>query len=168
MLPPIEKFTSDPTTSFAVVAWSDPLIVRIFYINQYQLATEWTLEGGTWRNTTKTLPKLQGAKAFEPVAASRSVNGSGRYLEYIYSAPGGQINSVGRNSPNTVTFVNPLGHFDIPKPSPGLSTSDKIGLGCGIGIGIPSLCCAAFSLWLGFRGKGQGQEEKFAAPDSSE
>ncbi|SPO04843.1 uncharacterized protein DNG_07528 [Cephalotrichum gorgonifer] len=69
----LEDFASDSTMAFAAVAWSDPLIIRIFYINEHRSAGEWTFEDGSWTNTTDTLPSENDTiEPGQPVAASRS------------------------------------------------------------------------------------------------
>ncbi|CAH0023154.1 unnamed protein product [Clonostachys rhizophaga] len=87
-LPAIKDFTKDPKSGFSAAAWLNPLIIRVFYINKDRLTSEWTLDGGLWINITDTLSTSLGAEPYGPVAASRSVNGSGRYLEYFYTADG--------------------------------------------------------------------------------
>ena len=140
-LPAIAKFTSDPKTGFAAAAWSDPSIVQIFYINPDRVASEWTFDGRSW-NTADTLPKALGVRAGEPVAASRSVNGSGRYLEYFYTAAGGRINYLAKNYVQGPPFQIEFSDFEVSNSD--LTKDQKI----AIGIGVPSAALALVTfLW---------------------
>ncbi len=109
---------------FAAAAWSNPLIVRIFSINKDRSASEWTFQDGSWQDTTHTMPKVEGNRAGQPVAASRSINGSGRYLEFFYAADG-KIKYVASNGVGQATFGNVVAEYKEPEP---LSTSEKWGI----------------------------------------
>jgi len=108
------------------------LIIRVFSINQRKLANEWTFESGSWSNTTDTLPETKAAVAGEPVAASRSSNGTKRYIEYLYTAPEGRVNYLARNSIEGAFFYEPFAEFDLPRRKPPLSTGDIIGIATGV------------------------------------
>uniref|UniRef100_A0A8H7TQJ0 Fucose-specific lectin n=1 Tax=Bionectria ochroleuca TaxID=29856 RepID=A0A8H7TQJ0_BIOOC len=148
-LPVIKDFTKHPKSGFSAAAWSNPSIIRVFYINKDRLTSEWTLDGGSWINTTDTLSTGLGAEPYGPVAASRSVNGSGRYLEYFYTADGGQINYLAKNSEHSAPFKIEVSNFDFPKAQP-LSREEKInlgvGIGVGLGVGIPTLIATVVGL----------------------
>ncbi|CAI6101101.1 unnamed protein product [Clonostachys chloroleuca] len=161
-LPAIKDFTKDPKSGFSAAAWSNPSIVRVFYINKDRLTSEWTLDGGSWINTTDTLSTGLGAQPYGPVAASRSVNGSGRYLEYFYTADGGQINYLAKNSEHSAPFKIEVSSFDFPKAEP-LSREEKInlgvGIGVGLGVGIPTLIVTVIGLKCWKRRSGKDGEE---------
>jgi hypothetical protein len=148
-LPVIKDFTKDPKSGFSAAAWSNPSIIRVFYINKDRLTSEWTLDGGSWIDTTDTLSTGLGAEPYGSVAASRSVNGSGRYLEYFYTADGGQINYLAKNSEHSAPFKIEVSNFDFPKAQP-LSREEKInlgvGIGVGLGVGIPTLIATVIGL----------------------
>lgn len=124
------------------------MIVRIFHINQDASASEWTYTDGSWTATSKDEFKVQGATAGEPVAASQSVNGSGRYIEYFYTTTENAIVYLAKNSADGMIFQNKFTEFEVEKPaSTGLSRSDKISLGVGLGVGLPTI----FIMLLTFR-----------------
>lgn len=113
------------------------MIARIFHINQDASASEWTYTDGSWTATSKDEFKVQGATAGEPVAASQSVNGSGRHIEYFYTTTENAIVYLAKNSVDGMIFQNKFTEFELEKPaSTGLSRSDKISLGVGIGVGL--------------------------------
>lgn len=115
--------------AFAAAAWSDPLIIRIFYINEHCSASEWTFQGGSWANTTNTMPsEVDAIKAGQPVAASRSANGTGRYLEYFYAASTDRINYVARLGPDQGSFLGRAAEYEVPPPPEGLNRGDKIAI----------------------------------------
>jgi hypothetical protein len=110
---------------FAAAAWSDPLIVRIFYINKDLSASEWTFRGGSWADTSDTMAAVKGLEEGQPVAASRSMNGTGRYLGFYYAAPEGQINSVGSNADGNPSFQTLVAEYEVPPKPEELKTVDK-------------------------------------------
>ncbi|KAL5350262.1 hypothetical protein ACLOAV_005300 [Pseudogymnoascus australis] len=118
-LPLLRNFApaDNPGIGFAAAAWSDPLIVRLFHINQDATASEWTYANGSWIGTEKDEFRIQGAVAGEPVATSQSSDGSGRYVEYMYATTAGnEINSVGRNSAQAGFIQGKLTSFEVDKP----------------------------------------------------
>ncbi|EFX06082.1 hypothetical protein CMQ_4151 [Grosmannia clavigera kw1407] len=180
VLPPIPKFASDSKTSFAAAAWAESsLIVRIFYINSDKVTSKWTLLDGAegfWVNTADTIGTRPAAKASEPVAASRSENGTGRYLEYFYTAPGGHINYLAKNYVDEPTFLIEYANFEIP--TSGLTKDQKISLGTGIVggvIGIVSIIVAIILAkdkwkwlrWFRFSTSSQKQGYTHVAPVTS-
>ncbi|CAG9975126.1 unnamed protein product [Clonostachys byssicola] len=148
-LPPIKDFTKDPKSGFSAAAWSNSSTIRVFYINKDRLTSEWTLEGGSWIDTTDTLSTGLAAEPYGPVAASRSVNGSGRYLQYFYTADGGQINYLAKNSEYSAPFTIGFANFDFDRGQP-YSREEKIalgvGIGVGLGVGIPTLIATVIGL----------------------
>ena len=130
-LEPLEDFASKASMAFAAAAWSDPLIVRIFYINKDSSATERTFQNGTWSDTTDDmLENVKGMRPGQPVAASRSVNGSGRYLQYLYADPDGKIMHVARNGVSGAYYMGAVAEYKRPPP---LSKSDKYTIAGSVG-----------------------------------
>lgn len=128
------------------MAWSDPLIIRIFYINQHRHASEWTFERGSWTDTSGSLAKADHITDGTPVAASRSVNGSGRYLEYFYTEDGNQIKYLAKNSINGEPFQMEFADFKIPVHER-LSKEGK----AGIAVGILGVVVAIIGIIIGRR-----------------
>jgi hypothetical protein len=128
------------------------LIIRVFHINEHKLANEWTYESGSWSNTTDSLPITGAAVAGEPVAASRSSNSSGRYIEYFYTASGGRVNYLAKNSAQGAFFHMPFAEFELPQPKPPLSTDNIIAIVAAV---IAFLALISGWGWLRWTRKGK-------------
>lgn len=129
-LPPIPDFApaGNPGISFAAAAWSDPVFsVRVFRISHDNTAGEWTYTNGSWADTGTSLPNPLGTVAGDPVAASYSKDGSGRYVEYFYVTTSNQISYLARTSASSGPFQINLASFEVDgpeDPNPVLGSND--------------------------------------------
>lgn len=129
---------------FAAVAWSDPEEVRVFYIDEDWLPSEWIFKNSTWTHSPEGLPDRQGNAPGQPVAAASFRE---RSIEYFYASERTIIDLV--KKPGMRWIVGGLGAFDISSPpGPPLSKSDKIALGTALGVGIPSVILALLGLLM--------------------
>ncbi|KAH9213101.1 hypothetical protein DL95DRAFT_302938, partial [Leptodontidium sp. 2 PMI_412] len=158
VLPDIPEFTSKPDIGFSAVAWSNPLIIRMFYINQ--VANEWKFEGPSWANTTDTLLKAPGAISGQPVAASRSVNGSGRYEEYFYTTAKGQINYLAKTSINGPSFEVDFATFELPPPKAPLARNDVIAIVFGVIAAVLAVLGLVLTIYLYKKKKNKKHEDE--------
>ncbi|KFY08465.1 hypothetical protein V492_06206 [Pseudogymnoascus sp. VKM F-4246] len=133
----IPNFTSKEKSDigFAAVAWSDPLIVKIFHISDDNTASEWTFTDGSWTDTSKGMSNPQGTVKGDPVAASRSVNGSGRYIEYFYSTTTHEIDYLAQLSPTSTPFQVKLAEFEVETPAePKRKLTNEAIIGLALGL----------------------------------
>lgn len=155
VLPNITNFSANAKTGFSVASWSDPSVFRVFFINDAGVTNEWTLNGNdssvSWTNTTSILGTKPAAFPSEPVVVSRSENGTGRYLEYFYTAPGGHINYISKNFVDGPPFMIQYATFDVPVSDSGYTKDQKIALGTGLGIGIPGFIAAVVGIYISLR-----------------
>lgn len=91
-------------------------------------------------------PEVEGIQAGQPVSASRSMNGTGRYLEFFYAASEGRINYVAANSPDQHYFQNLAAEYEVPPQPEALSKVDKWTIG-GTIAGIAAVVVAVLA-WL--------------------
>ena len=150
-MPCIPNFAPKTDVSFAAAAWANPPFVRVFYVDKDNAALrEFTLRGAdtAWTGAQHDLGEDAVAYTGAPVAASRAENGTGRYLEYFYSAKDGNNDAVGRinyfatNSLQSAYFTIDLLTFDIHIEK--LAATDIIGLSLG-------LFSAAVTVVMGWR-----------------
>ena len=126
------------------MAWSDPEEVRVFYIDEDWLPSEWIFKNSTWTHSPEGLPDRQGNAPGQPVAAASFRE---RSIEYFYASERTIIDLV--KKPGMRWIVGGLGAFDISSPpGPPLSKSDKIALGTALGVGIPSVILALLGLLM--------------------
>ena len=114
---------------FAAAAWSTPLTIRIFHISPSLAATEHTFRSNAWSDTSSAMPpEADPLSPGQPVAASRSADGSGRYLEYFYAAADGRIKYVASNREGEPVFQNLIGEYEAPVGREGMKVGEVVGI----------------------------------------
>jgi len=137
------------------VAWANPLLIRILFIDQDRHPSEFVYQHGSWlSNPDPTLPPVPAVAPGEPIGASQRGRNSTDGCTYFFLATGLRIVNLIKCE-STPWYVGDFGSFNISSPpeATGLSMSDKIALGCGIGFGVAATIIGLLALLKGTKAR---------------